>query len=205
MNSNKPYIVGITGGIGAGKSTVTDILKGIGFTIIDADEVSREITQPGAPALEALKKAFGEGIISTDGTLDRTGLAEVAFATKESTEKLNGIMHGAIAQRVKEHTEDAALEGKKVIFYSAALMYETGAEKSCDEVWLITADDETRIKRAAKRDRTSPAKIAERMSKQMPEGEKIKRADYIIVNTGSKEDLEFSLRGALEALAATLP
>ncbi|MDR0518915.1 MAG: dephospho-CoA kinase [Clostridiales Family XIII bacterium] len=184
-------IIGIAGGIGAGKSAVTDYLRQEGYTVIDADEVAREAVMKGEPALAELAREFGEGIIRADGTLDRAALAALAFADDSGTEKLNVIMRGDIVHRIKLSLSDL---GKRcpppsAAFLSAPLLFESGLDRLCDETWLVSAPDEIRFARAAKRDGTGEAAIRARAEKQLPETERRVRADRIIENTGSRARL----------------
>jgi dephospho-CoA kinase len=184
-------VIGITGGIGAGKSVVTEHLRSRGYTVIDADEVAREAVLPGEPALAALACAFGAEILRTDGTLDRAALAALAFADGSGTLKLNAILHADILERINVHLsnrkkrEDAA----SLTFLSAPLLFETSLDGLCDEVWLITAPEETRVARAASRDGLPEDAIRDRASRQLDEDEKRRRAHVEIKNTGSKEEL----------------
>jgi dephospho-CoA kinase len=201
MNSNK-RVIGITGGIGSGKSVVSNYLRSLGYALIDADELAREAVMPGEPALVKIAEAFGNGVIATDGTLDRAALAQKAFANQKNTDLLNSITHEDIGRRVDAIIKKV-FENTDLVFYDAPLMFETGTSSKCDEIWLITADEQTRLERVMKRDRVSDADIRARMDKQMPEAEKMKRADLIIKNVGTKEDLYYAVDVALQRFPPT--
>jgi dephospho-CoA kinase len=201
MNSSK-RVIGITGGIGSGKSVVSDYLRSRGYAVIDADEVARATVMPGEPALVKIAETFGNDVIFEDGTLDRAALAQKAFANQKNTDLLNSITHADIGRRVDAIIEKV-FENADIVFYDAPLMFETGMSSKCDEVWLITADEDVRLKRVMKRDRSSEADIRARMEKQMPEAEKMKRADLIIKNVGTKEDLIYAVDAALQRLRPT--
>jgi dephospho-CoA kinase len=192
-------MIGITGGIGSGKSVVSDYLRSLGYAVIDADVVAREAVMPGEPALLKIAEAFGNDVISEDGTLNRAALAQKAFANQKNTDLLNSITHEDIGRRVDAIIEKV-FENADLVFYDAPLMFETGMSSKCDEVWLITADEQTRLERVMKRDRVSDADIRARMDKQMPEAEKMNRADLIIKNIGTKEDLIYAVDAALQRL-----
>ena len=186
MNSNKQKKkIGITGGIGSGKSTVTDYLAEKGYVVIDADEVSREVVKPGEPALEKLTQELGEGILSSDGTLDRSKLAEMIFYDADLVLVVNGIFHDDIKKRMAKQIDEQ--EGTVII--SAPLLFETNMQSMCDETWLIVADENTRAQRAAERDNVEISQIKARMTHQMNDDEKMKIADVVIDNNGSVSEL----------------
>jgi dephospho-CoA kinase len=205
-------IIGITGGIGAGKSVATRYLRERGYAVVDADEVAREAVRPGEPALAALVRAFGPDILQGDRTLDRARLAQAAFADAEKTSLLNELLHDDIGRRIRDKLDGACRAGRETpprtpgrrgpVFLSAPLLYESGLDKACDEVWLITAPEEIRIARATARDGITPAEARARAARQMSEEEKRARADVVIENAGSLEALQktlarlLSLRGA---------
>jgi dephospho-CoA kinase len=187
-------LIGITGGIGSGKSVVTDHLRRVGFPVCDADEVAREAVRPGEPALQALIDRFGRGILCGDGTLNRPALAHIAFGSEENTQVLNGIMHGDIERRITAWLTERAAEVAKrasgaVVFLSAPLLFEAGLAKRCDEVWLVAADEDERVRRAAKRDGLTEEEIRARVRHQMPEAEKTEKADVVIRNDGTIDEL----------------
>jgi dephospho-CoA kinase len=203
-------IVGIAGGIGAGKSVVTNYLRRKGYYVIDADEVAREAVLPGEPALGALTSAFGEDILGNGGELDRARLAAKAFADEDSAQLLNDILHGDIARRIEEKLRtiaggagDTAGAGNGAVFLSAPLMFESGTDKLCDEVWLISAPEEVRLTRASKRDGTTPDGARARAARQMSEGDRRARAGVIIENTGNKRDLYSAVDRELERITGT--
>lgn len=178
--------IGLTGGIGSGKTTVSSYLKEKGFPVINADEIAREITLPGSPILQELSTAFGGDIIREDGSLNRKLLGERAFQSKEKRELLNQITHGEICRRILKNM-DANRE--PLIFVDVPLLFETGLDKSVDQVWLVAADTEIRVMRVAGRDGVSPDHVRGRIRHQMDEEEKRARAHVIIENMGTKEEL----------------
>jgi dephospho-CoA kinase len=187
--------IGITGGIGAGKSAATDYLRAKGYAVVDADEVAREAVRPGEPALAALAAAFGDEILQSDGSLNRARLAQVAFADADKTRLLNEMLHDDIGRRIRDKLDDVARacgeSSQRIprrpppVFLSAPLLFESGLDKRCDEVWLITAPEETRMARAAARDGIAIDEARARAARQMSEEEKRARADAVIENTGS--------------------
>lgn len=173
--------VGLTGPTGAGKSTVARALASHGFTVIDADRIAREITQPGSPVLAELAAAFGDDILN-GGVLDRAKLAGRAFSAPEQTKKLNAITHPHIVRRMEQARADAFRSGARVAVMDGAQLFEAGADRICDLVVVVTAPDELRLERLLRRDGIPAEKIRERMSAQFPRAYYEERADMIIRN-----------------------
>lgn len=183
-------IIGLTGGIGTGKSTASGYLREQGFAVIDADQIAREIVEPGQPLLKELGRLFGEKIINEDGSLDRKGLAAIVFQNKERREALDKIMHGRIIEVIDERIDCYQRQGAcRGIILDAPLLFETGLEKKCDKVLLITADTELRIARVCARDGMTPEAVSARIKNQMSDQEKKAKADWTLDNSGSKEAL----------------
>ena len=192
-------VIGLTGGIGTGKSTASEYLRKQGFSIIDADRISREIVEPGTLLLKELEKNFGSGIIKDDGTLDRKALAAIVFSDKEKKSRLDGLMHGHILDEIERKiSESQSGEGRGIIV-DAPLLFETGLEKKCDQVWLITADEKLRSLRVCERDGMDPEEVRARIQNQMADEEKKERAHRIVDNSGSKEALLAQLAELIEA------
>ncbi|MDD4563918.1 MAG: dephospho-CoA kinase [Eubacteriales bacterium] len=206
-------IIGLTGGIGSGKSTVSEYLISKGFHVLDADKVSREIVMPGSEMLIQLSSYFGKDILHEDGSLNRKKLANIIFNDAEKKKKLDVLMHNRVLEIIheriilfrEEYENSAELaidsdKGKKrrVIFIDAPLLFETGLDKSVSETWVIDVDDETRIKRLMKRDGLSREEILMRIKTQMARDEKKKRADVLLENTGDPEKLYRQIDQMLE-------
>ncbi len=192
-------IIGLTGGIGSGKSTVTDYLISKGFHVLDADKIAREIVLPGSEMLIQLTAVFGKDILLDDGSLDRKKLGSIVFSAPEKKEILDRLMHTEILKIIHErifqireesnHLAEAVVDAahpskNKVIFIDAPLLFETGLSKNVSEIWVIDVDDETRIKRIMERDGLNREEIRKRMETQMTRSEKNKRADVLLDNTG---------------------
>ncbi len=176
-------IIGLTGGIGSGKSTVAEVLSEYGYRIVDADKISREVTQKGSPALLELAEVFGSDIILDDGSLDRRLLRERAFSEEGGTEALQRIVTDRIIDITKER-----LKGNCVL--DAPTLLENGLQDLVDIVVVVTARKETRIKRVMTRDGVSRKQVLAVMDKQMTDREKVKVADIVIKNNGTKEELK---------------
>ena len=181
--------IGLTGGIGSGKSTVTDYLKGKGYTVIDADEVSREAAMPGEPAMLRLEEELDEDVFLGDGSLDRQKLAEIIFSNPIALMTVNEIFHGDIKERIEKKVREREKRGEKIVFLAIPLLFEADAGWMADEKWLITADEDIRLRRVMERDGLSEADVRARMDSQMPEEEKRAMADVIIENNGTLEEL----------------
>jgi len=194
-------IIGITGGIGSGKSTVTAILREKGYTVIDADELSREVCKRGTPLLRLLVREFGIEIIKQDGTLDRAKLADLAFSSQHGTRRLNELVQTSILVRAMETFNRMKLAGDiEICFFDVPMLYEAGWDRYTDSVWLVTAPEQIRLKRVVKRDRSRKQEVLARMKLQMSEEEKMSRADAILDNSGSEADLKLQVERALEEL-----
>ncbi len=208
-------IIGLTGGIGSGKSTVADYLISRGFHVLDADQIAREIVLPGSEMLIRLTSIFGEEIIHEDGSLNRKKLGDLVFSDAEKKKTLDSMMHTEILEliheRVLQFREEAELAAEtaidpghaaknKVIFIDAPLLFETGLDKSVGEIWVIDVDDETRIRRIMERDGLNREDILKRISTQMARDEKNSRADVILDNTGDQEALYRQIQELLEKL-----
>ncbi|AFK87148.1 dephospho-CoA kinase [Thermoanaerobacterium aotearoense SCUT27] len=176
-------VIGLTGGIASGKSTVSSILKSLGAVIIDADVVSREIMIKGTETYNILVSVFGKEILRKDGEIDRRKLGNLVFADKEKLNKLNEITHPEIIKRIKDIIEEERKKGKeKAIVLDAALLIEMKLFNMVDEVWLVVVDKKTQIRRLMKRDNLSYKDALNRIKSQMSIEDKMKYADFIINN-----------------------
>lgn len=180
MTPNKPRLVGLTGGIACGKSSLADALRQHGATVIDADAISRELTAPGGAALDSIRRRFGEGVFA-DGKLDRGKLGRIVFRDPEALAGLNRILHPMVFARMDEqiraHSHEAALVA------DVPLLYETGYDKACDEVWCAWAPPAAQLKRLLERG-LSPEEARSRINSQMSAMEQARRADRVIITTG---------------------
>jgi len=183
------YKVGLTGGIGSGKTTIARIWKKKGAFVLDADDFAKELMVTDSDIIEKIKESFGEEAYKNDQSLNRSYLAKEAFE-KGRVDELNKIVHPRVFEKTEDKIEEAEQEGYKVFVKEAALLLNYGRPESLDKVVLVLATDENMIKRAAQRDNVSPDVIQERLDKQQ-DFEKLKsRADFVIHNNGSMEDLE---------------
>ncbi len=184
-------IVGLTGGIGSGKSTAARAFEGLGVRLVDSDILARKVVEPGRPALARIRERFGSGVISADGTLDRERLRDIVFADARALTDLNSIVHPAVyAEMAEEMGRYKKNPGDTILMLDIPLLYESGGEKIVDCVVVVWVDRETQIARLMKRDGFSRAEAINRIAKQMDMDEKKRRADFVIDNTGTLQDLE---------------
>jgi dephospho-CoA kinase len=181
----KRMVIGITGGIGAGKSAVTDYLRRLGEYVICADEVAREVVQPGSEGANAIRAEFGEEYFLPDGALDRAKLSGFVFENPERLKRLNGILHPRIISAVWDKAEKR--EGR--VFVDAPLLIETGMYEKADFVWVVTADRETRIRRVMRRDGVDRDAVEKRMENQTDDAHRIRYADEVIDNSNGLQEL----------------
>ena len=180
--------IGLTGGIGSGKSTVSKRLDELGAFVVDADKIAREIVEPGEPALAELAEAF-EGVVQEDGTLNRQELARQAFATPEATQKLNSITHPRIRERTNELFHEAELEGEKVLVYDMPLLIENGEADRVDHVLVVDAPDEVRVQRLVEYRNLDEDDARARIKAQIDRETRLAVADTVLDNGGEIEEL----------------
>jgi dephospho-CoA kinase len=192
------HIIGLTGGIASGKSTVAALLEKLGAVIIDADLLAREVVAPGEPAYQSLVKAFGTEILNADRTINRESLGKLVFADPEARRRLESITHPAIGRRAEERLADLDRSGTPVVFYMAPLLIEAGVASRVDEIWVVYVDTETQVKRLMERDRSNRADALRKIAAQMPIDEKIKFGKVVIDNRGTPEETERQVREVWE-------
>lgn len=178
--------MGLTGGVGSGKSTVAAMLAARGAFVIDADAIAREVVAPGSEGLEALVAAFGTGVLAEDGSLDRPALAALAFRDEQAREQLNAITHPRIAARTAELM--AAAAPGQVLVHDVPLLVELALMPAYDVVVVVDASDATRIRRLESRG-MSRDEAERRMAAQATREERLAAADVVVDNEGDLEDL----------------
>lgn len=193
--------IGLTGGIGSGKSTAARRLLQLGALVYHADEIARRALDPGAPCYDRVLAEFGEDILLPDGSIDRKRLAEIVFASGKRREILNGIIHPYVIETMFSLAQTGFDRSHNPIaVFDVPLLFESGLDALMDVTVLVVCDQETRVRRVMDRDGFSREHVLSRMRAQMPEEEKRLRADYILDNNGSEEDLNRQV----DALYATL-
>ena len=177
-------VIGVTGNIGSGKSTVCQLLAGLGAAVIDADESAQKTYKPHSPAWREIITAFGTGILQPDEEIDRARLAEVVFSRPEALRQLNRIVHPRAKKIVREQIEEHRRRGTKVVALEATLLIEAGWRALVDRVWLVTASRERVLQRLAGDPQAKRSQVLARLNSQMPAEEKMKYADEVIYNEG---------------------
>ncbi|MBC6763448.1 MULTISPECIES: dephospho-CoA kinase [unclassified Corynebacterium] len=178
--------VGLTGGMGSGKSTVARRFAELGAVIIDADQIARDVVEPGEPALAELAEAFGEGILFDDGSLNRGELAKRAFVSAEKTELLNSITHPRIEQRTEEQFNAA---GDAIIVFDSPLLIEMGQSEAQDLVVVVHTPVEVRLDRLVESRGVDREDAKQRIAKQISDDKRLQFADVVLENSGTEEDL----------------
>ena len=191
-------IIGLTGGIASGKSTVSKALKEMGLPIFDADEVSRQAVSKGSQGLKLVVEAFGEDYLTGTGEMNRPKIAELVFKNKEALHTLEGIIHKVVWQEAESFL--AENQDQKAVVLDVPLLIECGWHKKVDQVWLVAVDPETQIVRAMARSGMTRAEVVARIKAQMSLQEKMNYADFVIDNSGELEQTLASVRAKVKIL-----
>lgn len=173
-------IIGLTGGIGAGKTAVSDYLGGLGYPIIDADVIAREVVEPGTIGLAQLTAYFGKEILLPDGALDRRHLGQIIFQNEEKRKILNAITHPIIERVVRQKLQE--YDNAEQLFLVIPLLFESGLEESCDEIWLVTVDKEIQIQRVMDRDEVDRDMATKKIASQLDQEERLTRKPLVLRN-----------------------
>lgn len=173
-------VIGLTGGIATGKSTASRTLRQLGATIWDADETARQVVRPGEPGFDALKKEFGADIFGPDGRLNRRMLAQRVFGKPEEVIRLNKTLHPIILMDLVDKLKGWRAEGVKVVIVDAPLLFESGADVACDQVWVLSCGEDEQLRRVMERDKLSQQEAIERLEAQMSDAERRAKATRVI-------------------------
>jgi dephospho-CoA kinase len=198
-------LVGLTGGIATGKSTVSDLFTRLGCRVVDADLLARQVVEPGQPAHAAIVQEFGPEVLQGDGRLDRKRLGAVVFGDPERRKRLEAITHPAIRERMARllaDFEEERFDG--IVIWDAALLIESGGDAHMDRLVVVYADEATELRRLMARDGLDEAEARARIASQMPVADKARRAHHVIDNSGSRADTERQVRRVHQALLADL-
>jgi dephospho-CoA kinase len=180
-------LVGLTGGIATGKSTVSAMFQQLGVDVIDADKLAREVVERGRVAYEDIVETFGARVVGDDGSIDREQLGAIVFDDREAKERLEKITHPRIAEQMRRRVVELAKQGVTWCIYDAALLVETGSHEWMDVVIVVTAGRETQIDRLASRDGLQRSEAIDRIESQTDDETRSAIADYTIDNDGSLE------------------
>ena len=193
-------IIGLTGGIGSGKSTVARSLQEHGFPLVDADLIAREIVEPGQPALAELTKEFGADILNADGSLDRGLLASRAFTNKDTTQRLNNITHPRINQRTQELFDEARENGAEAVIYDMPLLIDKGLHKDMDATIVVHAAEHVRLERLSTKRGLDVDDVRRRINAQIDDETRKQHADILLDNNGTEEDLTKQIAEAVDKI-----
>jgi dephospho-CoA kinase len=198
-------LVGLTGGIATGKSTVNAMLAGPSVRVVDADALAREVVEPSTPALAQIVAEFGKEVLQPDGRLDRARLGEIVFPDPGKRKRLEAITHPAIRrrfERIMADLEQAGFDG--LLIWDAALLVESGGTKNMDRVVIVTTDPDTQLRRLVERDGCTEDAARARIGSQMPLAIKARYGDYIIDNSGTREQTDARVREVYRSLLQDL-
>jgi dephospho-CoA kinase len=194
--------IGLTGGIGSGKSTVATILKKMGYEVLSADQMAREVVEPGQPAYKKILRLFGPEICLTDGQLNRNKLGKIVFADPKQRRKLEQIIHPEVQVRLQTACTVLRKQGRAVAFVEVPLLFETGMENFFDVIWVVTVSPATQLQRLLERERErlTREEAEQRIMAQLPLSEKSARADLILDNDRELSQLWEQVRNAVKKI-----
>ena len=199
----EPILIGLTGGIASGKSTVVQYLRYQGYPVIDADKLGHKVLEPGNPGYSKVLEKFGEGILNKDKTVNRLILGGIVFSDPAKLNSLNEISHPIIAEMVLKDFKSIVSKGSKgVVFLEAALLIEANWYKMCHHIWVVTLEAPEANRRLQKRDGLSESEARSRLDSQLTTKERLAYADVILRNDGSRKDLLSQTQYALEEMQA---
>lgn len=197
-------IIGLTGSIATGKSTVANMLKERGIPVVDADEVARVVVEKGRPALQKIVEAFGEEVLLEDGTLNRPALGNIIFNDKEARDTLNAIMHPAIREEMESQKAYHIENREHIIIMDIPLLFENGLTETVDRVVVVTVDEGTQLKRLMERNHLTEEEAKARIQSQIAVQDKVKRADDVIDNSSTLKHTEEQVMKMIERWKETL-
>ncbi|MER3543357.1 MAG: dephospho-CoA kinase [Chloroflexota bacterium] len=192
-------VIGLTGNIGTGKSTVTRMLADLGATVIDADALAHEVIAPGTPGWHQVVDAFGPEVVAADGAIDRARLAAIVFSDPAALARLEAIIHPLVIQEADRRIRAI---GRGVVVIEAIKLIESGMYRDCDALWVVTARPEQQLERLVRERGMSAAEVQRRMAAQPPQSEKVALADVVIDNSGTPEETRAQVEAAWGALQA---
>jgi dephospho-CoA kinase len=195
-------VIGLTGGIGSGKSTVSGMLAQLGAVILNADEVGHETLKPGTEAWQEIASTFGQEVVKDSGEIDRGKLGEIVFSNPKALARLNSIMHPRMYQAMKRRIEEWQRQGAEVIVLEAAILIEANWTPLVDEVWVTTAPEATVVRRLRDSKGLTEAQVLARIRSQLPHQERAKHADIIIENDCELEGVKARVKDLWRALHA---
>lgn len=190
-------VIGLTGSIASGKSTVSSMFKELLIPVIDADQIARDVVEPGESALQAIVSEFGHDILLPDGTLDRKKLGAIIFSDTDKRAKLNAIIHPAVRKRMVEQKEHLLMNGAKCVVMDIPLLFESKLTHMVDKTLIVYVDEGVQLQRLMNRDNSQKEEALQRIQSQIPLKEKVKLADAVIDNNGTVENTLEQLKDTL--------
>ncbi len=191
-------IIGLTGSIGTGKSTIANKFSDLDIPVVDADLIAREVVEPGKEAYKDIVATFGEEILQNNQTLDRKALGKIVFNDESKRKQLNAIIHPAIRKEMLRQRDEWVQRGKECVVLDIPLLYESGLTHYVDKVIVVYVDPDVQLHRIIARDESTEEEAKSRINSQMPIKEKAEKADAVINNNGSKEESYKQLIAILE-------
>ena len=195
-------VVGLTGGIASGKTTVSEMFAEMGIPVIDADDLAREVVEPGTPGLQAIVEEFGEDVLDQEGRLDRKKVGELVFGDEEARETLNAILHPRIGAAGAKYIEEYRDHPAPYVIYEGALLVETGAYKAFSALVVVSADEPVQRLRLIARDGYTLSEANARIDSQLPLSRKVEVGDYVVTNNGNLESTRDQVARVHEQLVA---
>ena len=180
-------IIGLTGGIGSGKSVASDKFASLGITVVDADVASRTVVEPGKPALQEIESHFGSEIITEDGQLDRAKLREIIASDAKERKWLESVLHPRIGEQIAKEISEST---SPYTLFVAPLLLETNSQEMCARVVVVDVPNDVQVERTAKRDKVPTDQVEQMVSAQMEREKRLEKADDVLLNTGTIEELE---------------
>ena len=204
MNYNLlEHVVALTGSIGSGKSTVGKMLEECGAVLVNADSLAHRVVEPGGPALEKIVQAFGPEVLCESGSLDREKMAKLVFSDPEKRALLESITHPIIAELANEEFREALAKEPPLIVYECPLLFEAGLDnKELKAILVVTTEAENAIARVVKRDKSTEEEVTRRRQAQLPDSARTAKADYIIKNNGTLEELRQEVNAVFKKLVS---
>lgn len=195
-------IIGLTGSIATGKSTVATMLKNKGYAIVDADEIARQVVEPGRPVLFEITEVFGQEVLKADGSLDRERLGHRIFTNEEERQKLNAIMHPAVRKEMLRQKDEWLLNGARTVIMDIPLLFESKLQSFVEKVLVVSVSPSIQRARLMERNHLTEEEADARIRSQMPIAEKEDLADAVIFNNGTREETEVQLTSILQQWGA---
>jgi len=191
-------VIGLTGGIASGKSTVSNMVKKLGITVVDADEISRDVVEIGKPAYNQIVDVFGADILQQDHTLDREKLGALIFSNQKRREQLNKIVHPEVRKEMLRQVEKEKKQGSRAVVLDIPLLFESKLTYMVDKTLLVYVDEQTQLERLMQRNGYAKAEAKLRIQSQLPLKDKRKLADEIIDNNGTIENTQTQVEVVLK-------